>query len=166
MWEFYRSEQKVSGHEMENLLRNTDSTSITTMFPDSGPTYFSPQGTSRTLDHWITDHMVEECGVLWQTGRRLQLSPAGLPRDHVLLQPQTARAGIRWDVQSIADCLQKGDKRVEFLQAVDSSFEKAKPRSEALRKNPTPDRALWVDCKRETAKTFFALHRRTEQLLK
>ena len=81
--------------------------------------------------------MVEECGVLWQTGRRLQLSPAGLPRDDLLLQPQTARAGIRWDVQAIADCLQKGDKRVEFLQAVDSSFEKAKPRSEALREDPT-----------------------------
>ena len=50
---FHRSEQKLAGHEMENLLRNTDSTSITTMFPESGPTYFSPQGTSRTLDHWV-----------------------------------------------------------------------------------------------------------------
>ena len=51
--EFHRTEQKLAGHEMENLLRNTDSTSITTMFPESGPTYFSPQGTSRTLDHWV-----------------------------------------------------------------------------------------------------------------
>ena len=28
-------------------------------------------------------HMVEECGVLWRTGRRLELIPAGLPRDHM-----------------------------------------------------------------------------------
>ena len=87
MGEFHSSEQKVAGHEMENLLRNTDSTSITTMFPDSGPTYFSPQGTSRTLDHWVGPvgfhHVVEECRVLWQTGRRLQLIPAGLPRDRL-----------------------------------------------------------------------------------
>ena len=55
---------------MENLLRNTDSTSITTMFPDSRPTYFSPQGTSRTLDHGV--------------GRRLQIIPAG---------PQPLRTG-------------------------------------------------------------------------
>ena len=94
-----------------NLLRNMDSTSITTMFPDSGLTYFSPQGTSRTLDHWAgpvgIHHIVEECRVLWQTGRRLQLITTGLPRDHLpilltlryILHPQrgetsTARPGL------------------------------------------------------------------------
>ena len=84
----------------------------------------------------------------------------GLPPDHepilltlrYILQPQrgeapTARAGIRWDLQAVADCVRKGDKRVEFLLAVDRSFEKAKPRFEALREDPTPDArwALWVD---------------------
>ena len=62
--EFHRSGQKLAGHEMENLLRNTDSTSITTMFPESGPTYFSPQGTSRTLDHWVD---LLEFITLWKT---------------------------------------------------------------------------------------------------
>ena len=82
--------------------------------------------------------------------------PAGLPRDHMptpltlryTLQPQrgeapTACAGIRWDLQAIADCLQKGDKRVDFLQAVDSSFEKANSRFDMLRENPTAD-AHWA----------------------
>ena len=154
--EFHKSEQKVAEHEVENLLRNTDSTSITTMSLGSGPTYFSPQGTSRTLDHWVgpveIHHIVEECGVLWQMVRRLQLIPAGLSRDHlpILLtlrytpQPQrgetsTARPGIRWDLQAIADCLQKRDKRVEFPGASDGAFEKAKPRMEALREDPTLD---------------------------
>ena len=127
--EIHRSEQKLEGHEMGNLLRNTDSTSIATVFPESGPTYFSPQGTSRTLDHWVgpvgLHHIVEDCRVLWKTERRSQLFPAGLPRDHmpILLtlryalqlqrrEASTARAEIRWDQQAIADWLQKGDKRV------------------------------------------------------
>ena len=57
--------EQIEGHEMESLLRNTDSTSITTMYAESGPTYFSPQGTSRTLDQWVgpvgIHHIVEEC---------------------------------------------------------------------------------------------------------
>ena len=42
--DFLRCEQKRTrdGHPVEKF---TDSTSITTMFSDSGPTYFSPQGT-------------------------------------------------------------------------------------------------------------------------
>ena len=46
--EFHRSEKNVAGNEMESLLRNTDGSSITTMYSESGPTNFSPQGTSRT----------------------------------------------------------------------------------------------------------------------
>ena len=75
-----RGEQKVAGYEMEkkNLLRKTDSTSIKTMFPDSGPTYFSPQGTSRTLDHWVglvgIHHIVEECRVAKTTAHPRQTS--------------------------------------------------------------------------------------------
>ena len=78
---------------MESLLRNTDSTSITTMYLEYGPTYFSPQGTSRTLDRWVgpvgIHHIVEECRVLWKTGRRLQIIPAGLPRDHMPIPYRT-----------------------------------------------------------------------------
>ena len=50
---------------------------------------------------------------------------------------------------------------MEFLKAVDSSFEKAKVKFEALREDPTPDAhwALWIDCMREPARTFFSLHR-------
>ena len=32
----------------------------------------------------------------------------------------------KWDLQAIADCLQRADKRVEFLQAVENLFEQAK----------------------------------------
>ena len=76
-------------------------------------------------------HIVEECRVLWKTGRRLQIIPAGTPRDHmpILLnlrytpQPQRTEAetqsGDKWDLQAIADCFQRGDKRVEFLQGVE-----------------------------------------------
>ena len=85
--QYHRGEQKLSGHEMESLLRNMDSTPITTMYSESGPPYFSPQGTSRTLDHWVgpvgIHHIVEECRVLWKTGRRHEIIPAGLPRDHM-----------------------------------------------------------------------------------
>ena len=92
-------------------------------------------------------HIVEDWRVLWKTGRRLQLIPAGLPRDHMpilltlryTLQASTARAGIRWDLQAIEDCLQKGNKRVAFLQAVDSISEKAKSRFDMLRENPTAE---------------------------
>ena len=76
--DLHRGEQKLAGHEMENLLRNTDSTSITTMFPESGPTYFSPQGTSRTLDHRVgpvgIHHIVEECRVLWKRAHSCRTS--------------------------------------------------------------------------------------------
>ena len=82
------------------------------------------------------------------------------------LQPLRGEAAAsqyecKWNHQAIADCLQKGDKRVEFLKAVDSSLEKAKPKFEALREDPTPDAhwALWIDCMREPARTFFSLHR-------
>ena len=124
----------------------------------------------RICHHKARHHIVEDCRVLWKTGRRLQLAPAGLPRDHLpilltqryTLQPQrgeasTALAGIRWDLQAIAGCLLKGDKQATFLQVVDSAFEKAKSR---LRENPTADAlwALWVDCMREPAQTFFSLH--------
>ena len=67
--------------------------------------------------------------MLWKTGRRLKLIPAGLPRDHTpiplalryTLQPQrgeasTGLAGIRWDLQAMADCLPKGDKRLSALR--------------------------------------------------
>ena len=141
-------------------------------FPESGPTYFTPQSTSHTLDHWVgpvgIHHIEEDCRVLWKARRRLQLVPAGRPRDHMpilltlrhTLQPQrgeasTARAGIRWDLQAIADCLQKGDKRVEFLEAMDNFLRK-------------PNRqlthwALWVDCMRELAQTLFSLHRTSKR---
>ena len=167
---------------MEALLRNTDSTSIKTTLAESGPTYFSPQGTARTLDHCVgpvgIHQIVEKCRVLWSTGRRLQLIPAGLPRDHMpilltlryTLQPQrgeiaTPQLEGKWDHQAIADCLQKGDKRVEFLKAVDSSFEKARPKFEALREDPTPDAhwALWNECMRELARTFFSLNRTSKK---
>ena len=42
-----------SGRTLENLARNTDSTSIATVFSDSRSAYFSPHGTSRTLDHCV-----------------------------------------------------------------------------------------------------------------
>ena len=67
------------------------------------------------------------------------------------LQPQRGEAAApkyddKGDHQAIADYLQKGDKRVEFLKAVDSSFDKAKSKFEALREDPTPDAhwALWI----------------------
>ena len=181
MGEYHRGEQKWAGHEMESLLRNTDSTSVTTMNSESGPTYFSPQGTSRTLDHWVgpvgIHRTVEECRVLWKTGRRLQIIPAGLPRDHVpillnlryTLQPQRTEAetqsGAKWDLQAIADCLQRGDKRVEFLQAVENSFKQAKHKFDVRQEDPTPDAhwAPWVDCMRERARTFFSLHRTSKR---
>ena len=54
---------------------------------------------------------------------------------------------------------------MECLQAVDKSFEKAKPKFEALREVPTPDThwAFWVDCMREPARTFFSLHRTSKR---
>ena len=117
--------------------------------------------------HWITGWDLLEFITLWKTaecsgkrGRRLQLV---LLDSHETTMPQrgeasTARAGIRWDLQAIADCLQKEDKRVECLQAVDSSFEKAKSRFDMF---PTAGAhwALWVDCMRELAQTFFSVHR-------
>ena len=50
---------------------------------------------------------------------------------------------------------------MECLQAVDSSFEKAKSRFDMLRENATADAhwALWVDCMRELAQTFFSVDR-------
>ena len=109
---------------MESLLRNTDSTSITTVHLESGPPYFSPQGTSPTLDHRVgpvgISRIVEDCRVLWKKGRRLQIIPAGPPRDHMpillnlryILQPQRTQAetqsGDKFDLQAIADCLQMG----------------------------------------------------------
>ena len=109
-----------------------------------------------------------------ENGAQITAHPCWLPRDHMpimltlrhTLQPQrgeasTARAGTRWDLQAIADYQQWSDKRVEFLQAVDSTFEKAKSRSDMLREKPTADAhwALWVDCMREPAQTFFSLDR-------
>ena len=97
---------------------------------------------------------------------RPRASPVG--REILSAAPErgapTERQGIRWDLQAIADCL-KGDKRVELLQAVDSSFEKGKSRFEALREDPTLDahRALWVDCMKETAQKFFSLHRTSKR---
>ena len=72
---------------MEALLRNTDSTSITTMFAKSGPTCFSPQGTARTLDHWVgpvgIHHIVRECRVLLEHGTQTPAhSRRALPRPH------------------------------------------------------------------------------------
>ena len=61
-----------AGHEMESLLRNTDRTSITTMYSESGPTYFSPQGTSHAESMCGTCgnyHIVEECRVHIHEGR-------------------------------------------------------------------------------------------------
>ena len=65
----------------------------------------------------------------------------------------------KWDLQSIADCLQRRDKRLEFLEATDESFEKAISKNYALRKCPTPDAhwVLWMDCMKEPARTFFSL---------
>ena len=86
------------------------------------------------------------------------------------LQPLRGEAAApqyegKWDHQAIADCLQKRDMRVEFLKAVDSSFEEAKPKFEALREDPTTDArwALWIDCMREPARTFFSLHRTSKK---
>ena len=39
-----RGEQKLAEHEMDSLLRNTDSTSITTMYSESGPRHFAHAG--------------------------------------------------------------------------------------------------------------------------
>ena len=142
------------------------------------------QQSTRNLDprtsHWVgpvgIHHIVEECRVLWKTGRSLQIIPAGLPRDHMpillnlryTLQPQRTEEtqfGHKWDLQAIADCLQRCDKREKFLQAVDNSFEQAKQKFDAIRENPAPDThcALWVDRMREPARTFFSLHRTSKR---
>ena len=85
--------------------------------------------TGSLLGPFVIHHVVEDCRVLWKTERRLKLIPAGLPRDHTpiplalryTLQPQrgeasTGLAGIRWDLQAMADCLPKGDKRLSALR--------------------------------------------------
>ena len=77
--------RKLAGHEMENLLRNTDSTSITTMFPDSGPTYFS-HGAQ------ITAH----------SATRPRANPVDI---EIHFAASEKRSGIRWDLQAVADCL-------------------------------------------------------------
>ena len=62
-------------------LRNTDSTKITTMNSECGATYFSPQGTSRSLDHRVgpvgIHHIVEECRVLLKQGANCRSSQQG-----------------------------------------------------------------------------------------
>ena len=72
-----------------------------------------------------------------------------------------AQSGSTWDLEAIAHCLQKGDNRVECLEAVDNSCVQDKQKFEALREDPTLDAhlTLWVDCMRELARTFFSLHR-------
>ena len=61
--------------------------------------------------------------------------------------------------------IQRGDKRVEFLQMVDTLFEQAKQKFEAIREDRAPDAhwALWVDCVREPATTFSSLHRTSKR---
>ena len=66
------SEQGEEPFVEAGLLRNTDSTSITRMYSESGPTYFSPQGTSHAGSMCGTCgnyHIVEECRVHIQEGR-------------------------------------------------------------------------------------------------
>ena len=77
------------------------------MFSESGPTCVSP---------------------LWNAGRKLQIIPAGLPRDHLPilltlrypLQPKREEAAIahfggKRDLQVIAGSLQRRDKRLVFF---------------------------------------------------
>ena len=54
---------------------------------------------------------------------------------------------------------------MEFLKAVDGSFGKARPKFEALREDPTNDAhwALWTECMREPAQTFFSLNRTSKR---
>ena len=120
-------------------------------------------------------HIVEECRVLWKTEPRLQPIPAELPRDHVpilltlgyTLQPQRGEASTARGSDGTCKRLQTACRRGanEFFQAVESSFDKAKPRFDMLRENPTADAhwALWVDCMREPAQTFFGLHRTSKR---
>ena len=56
------------------------------------------------------------------------------------------------------------DKRLEFLQAVDESFEKAKSNFDALREDPTPDVqwAIWMDFMKKPAATHVQEKRRSD----
>ena len=80
MGEYHRGEQKLAGHEMDDTL-------ITTMYSESGPTYFSPQGTSRTLDHCVGPVeftiLSKNAGCSGKQDSDSQIIPVGLPRDHV-----------------------------------------------------------------------------------
>ena len=134
--------------------------------------------------HWITGWDLLEFITLWKTaecsGKRAQITahscwtptrPHANPVDTEIHSAASERGGIdstcgdQMGPASDRRLLQKGDKRVEFLQAVDSSFKKAKSRFDMLRENPTADAhwALWVDCMREPAQTFFSLHRTSKR---
>ena len=129
MREHQRDEQKLAGHAREHSL-NFDLYKILGSWPDVLPTtrHFthtgSLGGTCRNSSHCRR----MSCS-LWRTGRRLKIIPAGLPRDHVpilltlrnTLQPprrkaveSTPQLGDKWELQAIADWLQRRGHRLEI----------------------------------------------------
>ena len=112
---------KSKNHQWESTTganrsvpRNSDSTSITTMYSESGPTY---RPLSRTC--W---NSVQDCRVRWKTGRRLQIIPAGLPRDQLpilLTLAVSERRGIRVDSTGLGTTDKRWTNQEAMLRSTD-----------------------------------------------
>eukprot|EP00971_Amphidinium_carterae_P352296 6492533-Amphidinium_carterae.1 len=106
-----------------------------TFYQHAGPTFFplTAVGRPKTLDYLCVPagHLpaIEKCCALWKQGRRLQLINSAERKDHIplllVLQyelrfDKTIRERTSWDYNLLAQALQRGRGREEFLSSLDA----------------------------------------------
>jgi hypothetical protein len=149
--------------------------SATTHQLRAGPTFFPPKGRARKLDHMIISSQdlpkAKDAFVDWKLARTLQTIPDKNPRDHM---PTTYFVNYthpylksdpdvitRWDYDAMAECLQKGTSRVEFLKELDAEYTKVKEELEGAYEENTADRhwEIYKDALIRASKKIFEVKR-------
>jgi len=126
--------ESFTASTLRKIMYDNDMCVIDTFF-DLPDTYYHHDGNSTKPDHIIIPNglrgRVRGCEVWKQTGRRLQLIPDFNPRDHY---PMILRMDVppacctnqmkrsRWNQDAISDCQQNGERRTEFLAALEEHF--------------------------------------------
>ena len=116
-----------------------------------GPTFYGPTGATSHIDHIFVPQSEREeivaCEVWMRSGRRIQLRPDSKCRDHLpvvikykyqlrVAQRQKTR---QWDQDAMCRCIQTGEGRREFLEALEDKVRTEQKEITCLEEQTTPD---------------------------
>ena len=172
--------QNTTGDQLTTYLKVLNMSVAGSYWPQGGPTYFHHTGSCSTIDHILVPNWflpnIEHLTVAWRSGRRLQQIPSGMPRDHLpiimkfrynLLEQFSAAPPpkITWSFDKLAEALQFGGKRQDFLEELEEKMVQEKASFAEVAHETDPDKhwRLWVKLVKDTGLNHFSRDKKDKE---